>query len=135
MISHNCPRDFLTYQQIEPAMLIKKLAVPLVNEKLLAQAVHCYIVTSGISLQGFEFIRQRIPPSCKVDVVTGIEKPVDPTVMKRVLKHYQGRIDLRIFLNGRLHANMLMLDLPFRKTVAFVGSGNLTLRGLKDNEE
>ncbi len=54
-------------------MLIKKLAAPLINEKLLQQAEHCYIASASISEVGFDFIRSRIPPKCKMDLVTGLE--------------------------------------------------------------
>lgn len=116
-------------------MLIRKLAVPLVNEKILQQAEHCYIVTSAISEAGFEFLRSRIPPKCRMDVVTGLDGLTSPSVLKKVLSHYQGRIDLRIFTRNPLHANVYIFDLPFRKTVAFTGSGSLSLEGLKDHEE
>lgn len=116
-------------------MLIRKLAVPLVNEKILQQAEHCYIVTSAISDAGFEFLRSRIPPKCRMDVVTGLDGLTSPSVLKKVLSHYQGRIDLRIFTRNTLHANVYIFDLPFRKTVAFTGSGSLSLEGLKDHEE
>jgi hypothetical protein len=115
-------------------MLIKKLAVPLINEKLLMQATHCYIAVNGISLDGFEFFRSRIPPACKMEIVTGMDEPADPEVLKRILKHYTGRISFRVYLKNTFTANMFLLDLPFRKSVAFVGSGSFTLQGIKDHE-
>jgi hypothetical protein len=116
-------------------MITKKVAVPLINEKILQQAVHCYIATSSISLAGFEFIRSRIPPKTKIDIVTSLDAPTSPLVLDRILKHYQGRINLNIYTRNVLHANLFVFDLPFRKSVAFVGSGSLSLEGLKDHEE
>jgi hypothetical protein len=116
-------------------MLIRKPAVPLINEKLLSQAVHCYIVTAGISDAGFEFVRSRIPPKCKIDLITGLDNPSSPQVLHKVLRHYQERITVKIYTRNVLHANMLMIELPYRKSVAFVGSGTLSLEGLKDYEE
>jgi hypothetical protein len=115
-------------------MLIKKLAVPLINDKLLMQATHCCLAVSGISLEGFEFIRSRIPTTCKIEIVTGIDEPTDPEVLSRILKHYAGRITVRVYLKNVFKANMFLFDLPYRKSVAFVGSGLLTLEGLKDGE-
>jgi hypothetical protein len=116
-------------------MITKKVAVPLINEKILQQAVHCYVATAGISDNGFEFLRSRIAPKCKVDIVTGLDEPTSPVVLQKILKNYQGRINLNIYTRNVLHANLYIFDLPFKKSVAFVGSGSLTLDGLKDNEE
>jgi hypothetical protein len=116
-------------------MLIKKIAVPLINDKILQQAEHCYIVTSSITDAGFDFIRSRIPPKCKIDMVTGLDEPTSPAVLHRMLNNYQGRINLHIYTRNVLHGNVYIFDLPFRKSVAFVGSGGLSLNGLKDQEE
>jgi hypothetical protein len=116
-------------------MLIRKLAVPLINDKILQQAEHCYIATSEISEAGFEFIRSRIPPKCAIDLVTGLDGVTSPRVLQRILNHYEGRINLRVFTRNVLNANVYVFDLPFRKGVAFTGSGSLTLEGLKDQEE
>lgn len=116
-------------------MIVKKLAVPLINEKLLAQAEHCYIATAAISEAGFDFIRSRIPPKCKIEMVTGLDVLTSPQVLKRIWRNYQDRITLNIFTKNFFHANVYIFDLPYRKSVAFVGSGNFTLEGIKDSEE
>ena len=116
-------------------MIIKKLAAPLVNDKLLQQAEHCYIATAEISEEGFDFIRSRIPTKTKMDLVTGMNGKTSPEVLKRVWKNYQGRINLNFYSRNVLHANVYVFDLPYRKSVAFVGSGACTLGGLKDQEE
>jgi hypothetical protein len=116
-------------------MLVKKIAVPLINDKILQQAEHCYIVSSSITDAGFDFIRSRIPPKCKIDIVTGLDEPTSPGVLNRILNNYQGRINLHVYTRNVLHANVYIFDLPFRKSVAFLGSGNLSLNGLKDQEE
>lgn len=116
-------------------MIIKKLAVPFINEKLLQQAEHCYIATAAISEEGFDFIRSRIPTKTKMDIVTGLEMPTSPGVLQRIWRNYQGRISLHIYTRNRFHANLYIFDLPYRKSVAFVGSGDCTLGGLKDNDE
>jgi hypothetical protein len=61
--------------------------------------------------------------------------PTDPEVLRKIWRHYQGRITLNIYTRNSFHANVYIFDLPFRKSVAFVGSGHLTLEGLKDSEE
>lgn len=116
-------------------MIIKKLAAPLINEKLLQQAEHCYIATAEFSEEGFDFIRSRLPTKTKMDLVTGMNGKTSPELLKRIWKHYQGRINLNFYSRNVLHANVYVFDLPYRKSVAFVGSGSCTLEGLKDQEE
>ena len=116
-------------------MIIKKLAVPFINEKLLQQVEHCYIATAAISETGFDFIRTRIPTKTKMEIVTGLEMPTSPAVLQRIWRNYQGRITLNIYTRNDFHANVYIFDLPYRKSVAFVGSGHFTLEGLKDGEE
>jgi HKD family nuclease len=116
-------------------MIIKKLAVPFINDKLLQQVEHCYIATAAISEAGFDFIRSRIPTKTKMEIVTGLDVPTDPEVLRKIWRHYQGRITLNIYTRNPFHANVYIFDLPFRKSMAFVGSGHFTLEGLKDSEE
>ena len=116
-------------------MITKKLAGPLINEKILSQAQHCYIATSAITDAGFDFIRSRIPTNCKMSIVTSLDGTTSPYALQRILRHYQGRITLNIFTRNVLHANLYVFDLPYRKSIAFVGSGSLSLEGLKDQEE
>ena len=116
-------------------MIIKKLAVPFINEKLLQQVEHCYIATASLSEAGFDFIRSRIPPKTKMEIVTGLDVPTTPEVLRRIWRNYQGRITLNIYTRNFFHANVYIFDLPFRKSVAFVGSGHVTLEGIKDSEE
>jgi hypothetical protein len=116
-------------------MIIKKLAVPFINEKLLQQAEHCYIATAAISEAGFDFIRTRIPTKTKMEIITGLEMPTSPAVLQRIWRNYQGRITMNIYTRNDFHANVYIFDLPYRKSVAFVGSGHFTLEGIKDSEE
>jgi hypothetical protein len=116
-------------------MITKKIAVPLVNEKILQQAEHCYFATASITDEGFEFIRTRVSTKCKIDIVTSLHDASSPSVLTKILRHYQGRINLNVYTRNALHANLYVFDLPFRKSVAFVGSGTLSLEGLKDHEE
>jgi len=116
-------------------MIIKKLAVPFINDKLLQQAEHCYIATAAISEAGFDFIRSRIPTKTKMEIVTGLDVPSSPDVLRRIWRNYQGRITLNIYTKNFFHANVYIFDLPFRKAVAFIGSGHFTLDGIKDGEE
>ena len=116
-------------------MLIKKLAVPFINDKLLQQVEHCYIATAAISEAGFDFIRSRIPTKSKMEIVTGLDVPTSPEVLRRIWRNYQGRITLNIYTRNFFHANVYIFDLPFRKAVAFIGSGHFTLDGMKDGEE
>jgi hypothetical protein len=116
-------------------MLIKKLAVPFINDKLLQQVEHCYIASAAISGAGFDFIRSRIPPKSKMEIVTGLDVPTSPEVLRRIWRNYQGRITLNIYTRNFFHANVYIFDLPFRKAVAFIGSGHFTLDGIKDGEE
>jgi hypothetical protein len=116
-------------------MLVKKLAVPFINDKLLAQAEHCYIATAGISETAFDFVRSRLSPKCKIQMVTGLDSITSPNVLKRIWRNYQDRITLNIYTRNIFHSNVYIFDLPFRKSVAFIGSGNFTMEGIKDHEE
>jgi hypothetical protein len=116
-------------------MIVKKLAVPFINDKLLQQVEHCYIATAAISEAGFDFIRSRIPTKTKMEIVTGLDIPTAPEVLRRIWRNYQGRITLTIYTRNFFHANVYIFDLPYRKSVAFVGSGHCTLEGIKDSEE
>ena len=78
-------------------MIIKKLAAPLINDKLLQQAEHCYIATAEISEEGFDFIRSRIPAKTKMDMVTGMNGKTSVEVLRRIWKNYQGRINLNFY--------------------------------------
>ena len=115
-------------------MLTRKLAVPLINEKVLSQAVHCYIATARITDGGFDFFKSRIPPKCRMDVVIGAEELTSPIVLRRILNNYSDTITLKIHTRGALNANVYIFELPFRKLIAFVGSGSMSLEGLKDQE-
>lgn len=116
-------------------MIIKKLAAPLINEKILHEAEYCYIATAAISEQAFDFVKSRLHPKCKIDIVTGLDSTISPAVLKRILKHYQDRISLHIYTKNFFHPNVYIFDLPYRKAVAFIGSGNFTMEGIKDSEE
>jgi hypothetical protein len=116
-------------------MIIKKLAAPLINDKILQQVEHCYIATAAISETAFDFVKGRLPAKCKIEMVTGLDVPTSPMVLRRIWRHYQDRITLNIYTKNFFHPNVYIFDLPYRKTVAFVGSGHFTLEGLKDNEE
>jgi hypothetical protein len=116
-------------------MIIKKLAVPLINDKILPQAEHCLIATAAISEAAFDFVKSRLHPKCKIDIVTGLDGLTSPGVLRRIWRHYQDRITLKIYTKNFFHANVYIFDLPFRKSVAFSGSGHFTLEGIKDNEE
>lgn len=116
-------------------MLIKKLAVPLINEKILQQAEHCTIATASVSDAGFDLIAGRLSTKCKVELMTSLDAGTTPSVLNRIFKHFTDRVTLKIFSKNIFHANLYIFDLPFRKAVAFVGSGSMTLEGLKDHEE
>lgn len=116
-------------------MIIKKLAAPLINEKILAQAEHCYAATAAITEEAFDFMRTRLSPKCKIEVVTGLDGLTSPGVLRKTWRHYHDRITINIYTRNFFHANVFIFDLPYRKSVAFVGSGQLTLGGIKDNEE
>jgi hypothetical protein len=116
-------------------MIVKKLAAPLINEKILQQAVHCSIATTAISDSAFDFIRTRIPPKTKIDIVSGLDEPTSPRMLRKILKHYLDRVVFNIYTRNALHANVYIFDLPFKKSIAFIGTGHLTLGGIKDHEE
>ncbi len=109
-------------------MIIKKLAVPLINEKILPQVEHCYIATAAMSEEGFDFIRSRIPTKTKMDIVTGIQGLTSREVLHRIWRNYQGRITLNIYTKNVFHANVYIFDMPFRKTIGSPATLNFQSR-------
>jgi hypothetical protein len=116
-------------------MIVKKLLAPLVNNKILQQAEYCYIASASISEQAFDLLMSKLPPKCPVDIVTGLDFPTHPNVLWKALKQYPDRVTLRIHTKSLFHSHAYIFDMPFRKRVAFLGSGDFTLEGIKDNEE
>jgi hypothetical protein len=70
-----------------------------------------------------------------MEIVTGMDVPTSPEVLKKILRHYQDTVSFHIYTRNFFHANVYIFDLPYRKSVAFVGSGHFTLEGIKDQEE
>lgn len=116
-------------------MLIKKLAAPLINEKILSQAEHVYVATAGISEPAFDFVVGRLSVKCKVELVTGLDVLTSPNVLRRIWAQFPDRVAVRIYGRNFFHPNVYIFDMPYRKAIAFVGSGSFTLEGLKDHEE
>ena len=116
-------------------MIIKKLLVPFINDKILLNAEHCYIASAAISEAGFDFLMGKLPPKCKIDIVTGLDFSTDPGVLHKALRQYPNRINFKIYAKNTLHSNAFIFDLPYRKMVAFIGSGNFSMDGFKNNEE
>ncbi len=116
-------------------MLVPKLLAPLINKGILKEAVHCRIATASISEDGFEMIMSRLPRKCTVQMVTGLHLPSNPNVLYRILDELSDRVELRVFALNVFHANVYQFDLPYRKGIAFVSSGHLTIGGLQQNEE
>lgn len=116
-------------------MIVKKLHARFINDKILLNAEQCYIATAAISTEGFEFIVPRLCKKCKVYIVTGLEWPTDPGVLWKMLKEYYGRVSVSMITQQTFHANAYLFDMPYRKRIAFISSGNLTLGGLQLQEE
>lgn len=116
-------------------MIVKKLLVPFVNTKLLQQAEYCYVATPAISEAGFDFFMSKVSPKCKVDIVTGLDLPTSPAVLRKISDRYRHQVALRIYTRNLFHASVYAFDLPYRKRMAFIGSGEFTLGGLLKNEE
>lgn len=116
-------------------VIIPKLLAPLINKGILKETGHCRIATASISEDGFEMIMSRLPRKCTVQIVTGFHSPTNPNVLYRILEEYSDRVELKVFSLNVFHANVYQFDLPYRKGIAFVGSGQLTVGGLQKNEE
>ena len=116
-------------------MLVKKLLARFINDKVLQQAEHCYITTDTISVAALQLFMSKVGSKCKVHIVTGLNLPTSPEVLTRILTNYRDRIKLRIYTQGTIHAKIFAFDLPYRKRLAFIGSGNFTLEGLSENDE
>ena len=116
-------------------MIVKKLLAPLINDKILQRAEYCYLATAAISESGLDMLMSKVSIRCKVDIVTGLDLPVNPKALRKAIDNYRERITLRIYTGNFFHPNTYAFDLEYRKRVAFVGSGNLTMGGLLKHEE
>jgi HKD family nuclease len=116
-------------------MIVKKLLARFINDKVLQNAEHCYIATASISEDGFDLLMSRLSRKCHIDIVTGLDLPTDPIVLWKILQQFSDRVTLRVYLRNFFHAETYIFDMPYRKRLAFIGSANFTLNGLKDNEE
>jgi HKD family nuclease len=116
-------------------MLIKKLLAPLINDKILQRTEHCYIATAAISESGLDMLMSKLSIKCKVDIVTGLDLPTSPGALRKAIDNYRERITLRLHTQNFFHPNVYAFDMEFRKRVAFVGSGNLTMGGTLKHEE
>ncbi len=110
-------------------MLTKKLLAPLINDKILQRTEHCYIATAAISESGLDMLMTKLSIKCKVDIVTGLDLPTSPGALRKAVDNYRQRITLRIHTQNFFHANVYAFDKEFRKSVAFIGSGKLTMGG------
>jgi hypothetical protein len=116
-------------------MLTKKLLAPLINDKILHRAEHCYIATACISEQALDTLMSKVSMKTKVDIVTGFDLPTHPNVFRKAIDNYRQRVTLRIHTKSFFHANTYAFDLEFRKRVAFIGSGNFTMGGMLKHDE
>jgi HKD family nuclease len=116
-------------------MLTKKLLAPLINDKILHRAEHCYIATACISEAALDTLMSKVSMKTKVDIVTGFDLPTHPNVFRKAIDNYRQRVTLRIHTKSFFHANAYAFDLEFRKRVAFIGSGNFTMGGMLKHDE
>jgi HKD family nuclease len=116
-------------------MLVKKLLARFINDKVLQNAEYCYITTDVISMAALDLFMGKVGIRCKVDIVTGLGLLTSPDVLRKILANYRERVRLRIYTKNAIHAKVFAFDLPYRKRLAFIGSGNFTIEGLAENEE
>lgn len=116
-------------------MIVKKLSARFINDKVLHHAETAYFATATISEPGFEFIIDRLPKTCSLQIVIGLDLPTNPKVLWRILNEYGGRVVAKVYLKNFFHPKVYAFDLPHNKRIAYIGSGNFTLGGFKDNEE
>jgi HKD family nuclease len=116
-------------------MLVKKLLARFINDKVLQNAEYCYITTDVISMAALDLFMGKVGIKCKVDIVTGLGLLTSPDVLRKILANYRERVRLRIYTKNTIHAKVFAFDLPYRKRLAFIGSGNFTIEGLAENEE
>ncbi|NOT77159.1 MAG: hypothetical protein HOP08_19720 [Cyclobacteriaceae bacterium] len=116
-------------------MIVKKLLARFINDKIIQNAEHIYVASAAISDSGFDLIMSRLHPKCHVDIMTGLDQAVSPTVLRKILKEYHNRVALRVLTRAVLHANVYLFDMPYRKQLAFISSGTFTKEGFADDEE
>jgi hypothetical protein len=117
-------------------MIVKKLLAPFLNRGgILTTAENCYIASAAVSEPAFEMLMGKVSKKCKVFMVTGLDLPTSPVVLRKILKEYSDRVTLKIYTRNFFHPKVYVFDLPFRKRIAFIGSADFTMGGLQRNEE
>jgi hypothetical protein len=117
-------------------MIVKKLLAPFLNRGgILTTAENCYIASASISEPAFDLLIGKTSKKCKIYIITGLDLPTDPVVLRKVLKEYSDRVTLKVYSKNFFHPKVYAFDLPFRKRIAFIGSADFTMDGLQKNEE
>jgi hypothetical protein len=117
-------------------MIVKKLLAPFLNRGgILTTAENCYLASAAVSEPAFDMLMSKLSKKCKVFIVTGLDLPTSPVVLRKILKEYSDRVTLKIYTRNFFHPKVYAFDLPFRKRIAFIGSADFTMEGLQRNEE
>jgi len=56
-------------------------------------------------------------------------------VLRKILVDYKDQVTLKVYTKNFFHRKVYVFDLPYRKRIAFIGSGNFTMGGFQKNEE
>lgn len=115
-------------------MIIKKLTVPFVNENILRNTTTCWLASATISEAGFNFINDRLPKTCRRELLTGLHLPTSPKLLRRILAEDKDKIELKIFSKNFFHPKVYIFETT-TGSYGFVGSGNFTMGGFANNEE
>ncbi len=116
-----------------------KKVLKLENEliKLLPNAEQIWIAAAAFSDYGFDLIQNHISKNAKQYYLLGINLPTPPSVIRKVKEiQEESKIEGKVYLkeNQFFHPKLYLLKIG-DKLVGFLGSGNCTRGGLKDNIE
>lgn len=103
-------------------------------EKYISSAISVNIAVALTSSFGVETLA-KIPKSCKVKIITGVDLPTPIDVLKQLRNSYG--TDARVYLSqdSFFHPKVYIFKMRDNTLVAYIGSGNFTSGGLSDNIE
>jgi HKD family nuclease len=101
----------------------------------LKYADEIWIAVGLLNNSGLNFILDRVPKSCKLNFIVGIDLPTDPKALSKLLSLKGKRnINASILTDEFFHPKVYIIK-SARRLEAFVGSANCTMGGLEDNIE
>lgn len=117
-------------------MISKKLTIEfLTGEKLLTKANRIYIASASVTEFALDLLLRNVSKDAEIHFLIGIDLPSDRSALERLMMGSQeGKWQFRVYVKSFFHPKLYMLEgEEFSKV--YIGSGNFTKGGWKDNVE